>query len=145
MQQISRVHELETLQVLVDNVLLVDVFEDVGADHSMQVCVHEVEYQVDIAVIFSANYVLEANNVLMARQLLQENDLTEGTLGVSCVLEGIEVFLHCHDLLGAFINGLPNDTISSLSYRQINIHAMTASLPKADKKNKGRRSNSNSC
>ena len=42
-QQVGRVHILETLQHLVDDVLLVDVLKDVGPDNSMHICVHEVE------------------------------------------------------------------------------------------------------
>ena len=34
-QQISRMHELQALQVLVDDVLLVDVLEDVSSDDGM--------------------------------------------------------------------------------------------------------------
>ena len=43
MQQVGRVHEFQTLQVLVDDVLLVDVFQNVGSDNSMQVSIHEVK------------------------------------------------------------------------------------------------------
>ena len=51
-------HVLETLQTLVDNVLLVDVFQNVGSDDSVQVSVHEIEHQVDVAVVFSTDDVL---------------------------------------------------------------------------------------
>ena len=133
-------HVLQALQVLVDNVLLVNVFENVGADHGMQVCIHEVEHEVDITVILCANNILEADNVFVAH-LLQKDDLAESTLRVSRVLEGVEVFLESDNLLCAFVDSLPDDTISSLSYRHINIQAMTAILTKMAKRNG--RSNSN--
>jgi hypothetical protein len=37
MQQVSRVHVLESLEKLVHDVLLVDLLEDVGTDHRVQV------------------------------------------------------------------------------------------------------------
>ncbi len=43
-EQVSRVHVLQTFEHLVDNVLLVDVLQYVGADHSMKICVHEVKH-----------------------------------------------------------------------------------------------------
>ena len=58
MQQVRRVHKLQALQVLVDDVLLVDVLKDVGSDDGMQVCVHEVEDEVDVAIIFRPNHIL---------------------------------------------------------------------------------------
>ena len=106
----------------------------------MQVCIHEVEHEVDITVILCANNILEADNVFVAH-LLQKDDLAESTLRVSRVLEGVEVFLESDNLLCAFVDSLPDDTISSLSYRHINIQAMTAILTKMAKRNG--RSNSN--
>ena len=111
-------HVLQALQDLVDDVLLVDIFEDVGTDDSVKISVHEVEDEVDISVVFCADYVLQANNVLVASQLLQEDDLAERALRVSSVLESVEVLLEGDDLLGALVDGLPHDTVRSLSYRQ---------------------------
>ena len=117
MQQVSRMHVLEALEHLVDNVLLVDVLEDVRTDDGVQIRVHKVKHQVDVAVVFRAHHVLEPDNILVARKLLQENDLAEGALGVRGILERIEVLFQRHDLLGALINCLPYDTVRSLSYR----------------------------
>ena len=36
-------HVLKTLKDLVDNVLFMNVLEDIGADDSVQVCIHEIE------------------------------------------------------------------------------------------------------
>ena len=111
-------HVLQALEYLIDDVLFVDIFEDVRTDHSVQVGVHEVEDKVDVAVVFGANYILEPNYVLMASQLLQKDNLTEGALGVSSVLECVEVLLEGDNLLCPFVNRLPNDTIGSLSYEK---------------------------
>jgi len=51
------VEVLECLQQLLNDVLLVDVFQDVSSDDCMQVSFHLVEYTVDVFVIFSSNYV----------------------------------------------------------------------------------------
>ena len=63
-------HVLQTLQTLVDNVLLVDVLQDVSSDDCVQVSVHEIENQVNITVILCTNDVLEADNILVSSQLL---------------------------------------------------------------------------
>lgn len=65
-EKIRRVHVLEALKYLIDDVLLVDILQNVGADHSMQVRVHEVEDQVDVAIVFSAYHILQPDNVLVA-------------------------------------------------------------------------------
>ena len=112
-------HVLQALQDLVDDVLLVDVFEDVCANDCVKISIHEVEDQVDVAVVFCSDYVLQPNNVLVPSELLKENDLAEGALRVSSILESVEVLLQGNDLLSALIDGLPHDTVRSLSYRQV--------------------------
>ena len=111
-------HVLQTFQDLVDDVLLVDIFEDVGTDDSVKISVHEVEDEVNVTIVFSADYVLKANNVLVTSQLLQEDDLAERALRVSGVLESVEVLFKGDNLFGALVDGFPHDTVRSLSYRQ---------------------------
>jgi hypothetical protein len=86
----------------------------------VQVSIHEIEHQVNISVILSPDDILQADNVLMTGQLLQEDDFSEGTLSICCVLKGVKVLLESHYILGLLINGLPDDTISSLAYLFIN-------------------------
>jgi len=109
------VHVLQTFQDLVDDVLLVDIFEDVGTDDSVKISVHEVEDEVNVTIVFSADYVLKANNVLVTSQLLQEDDLAERALRVSGVLESVEVLFKGDNLFSALVDGLPHDTVRSLS------------------------------
>ena len=92
-------HVLQTLQDLVNNVLLVDVFENVSSDDCMQICVHKIKDKIDITVILSPNHILESNYVLVPSQLLQEDNLTESSLRVSRVLESIKVLLQSDNLL----------------------------------------------
>ena len=63
-------HVFQAFEYLVDNVLLVDVFKDVGANHCVQVRVHEVKDEVDVAIVLSSDYVLKADDVFMSRQFL---------------------------------------------------------------------------
>ena len=70
-----------------------NVLEDVGSNDSMKVSVHEIEDQVYISIVLSSYDILQANYVLVARQLLQEDDFPECTLSICCVLECIKVLL----------------------------------------------------
>ena len=115
MQQVRRVHILQTLEHLVDDVLLMDILENICSDDCVEVSIHEVEYQVDIPVILSSDDILEANNIFVTNKLLEENNLPKGSLGISSILEGVKVFLQCDDLLGTFIDCFPDDTVSALS------------------------------
>lgn len=92
-----------------------DVFQNVGSDYSVQVSIHKVEHQVDIAVILSTDDVLQAYDILVSSQLLQEYNLTESTLGVSSVLESVEILLNGANLLSALVNGFPHNTVRSLA------------------------------
>ena len=86
-------HELKAFQHLINDVLLVNVLEDVGSNDSMKISIHEIEDEVYISIVFSSYNILQANNVLVARQLLQEDDFPECTLSICCVLECIKVLL----------------------------------------------------
>lgn len=110
-------HKLQALKYLVDDVLLVDILQDVGTNHSMQISVHEVEDKINVSVILSSDDILESNDVFMSRQLLQENDFSESALSVSCVLKRIKVLFQCDNLLGLLVDGLPHDTVSTLTFR----------------------------
>ena len=92
-QQISRMHELQALQVLVDDVLLVDVLEDVSSDDGMQVSIHEVKDQVNITIVFGSNHILKSDYVLVACQFLQEDNLAKSSLRISSILESVKVLL----------------------------------------------------
>ena len=65
-EETGGVHVLQTFKHLVDDILLVDVFQDVGSDNCMKVCVHEVEHEVDVFVILCSDHVLQSNDIFMA-------------------------------------------------------------------------------
>ena len=82
----------------------------------MQISIHEIKYQVDVPVIFSSYNILKSDDVLMASQLLQKDDLSESPLSVSCVLESIEVFLKSNDILCLLVYSFPDNTVCSFPY-----------------------------
>jgi hypothetical protein len=114
-EQVSGVHILEAFQALVNNVLLVDILKDICSDNGMEICVHKVEDQVDIAVILSPHYVLETNDIFVSGQLLQENNLSERSLSVSSVLKGVKILFKRYDFLSALVNRFPHNTVSTLA------------------------------
>ena len=65
MEQTSRVHVLERFEQLIDNVLLVDILKDIAADRRVQVGLHELEDDIDIAVVLRLQHVGHDNNVLV--------------------------------------------------------------------------------
>lgn len=82
----------------------------------MKICIHEIEYQIDITIIFCSYNILKSDNVFVARKLLQENDLSKSALGIRCILKSIKILLQCHNLFGLLIDSLPDNTVSTLSY-----------------------------
>ena len=51
-------HVFETLEALVNDILLVDVLEDVSPDNCVQIGIHEVENEVNISIIFCPDDIL---------------------------------------------------------------------------------------
>ena len=66
MKQVSRVHELEGFEHLVYNVLLVNLFQDVSSDNCMQIRIHKVKYQINIAVVFSPDNILQPDYIIVS-------------------------------------------------------------------------------
>lgn len=66
MEQVGRVHIFQTFDGLVNDVLFVDVLKNVSSDNGMQICVHEVEYEVNIPIVLGPDYILESNDVFVA-------------------------------------------------------------------------------
>ena len=95
-----------------------DVLQNVGADDCMQICIHEIEDQINVSVVLRTDNILQADDILMARQLLQEDDFSESSLCVRCVLKGVEILLEGDDIFSLLVDGLPHDTIRSLTYEK---------------------------
>ena len=58
MQQIGGVHVFETFQALVNDILLMNVLQNIRSNNRMQICIHEIEYEVDIPVVFCSYHIL---------------------------------------------------------------------------------------
>mmetsp|Transcript_27717 Transcript_27717/g.73215 ORF Transcript_27717/g.73215 Transcript_27717/m.73215 type:complete len:454 (+) Transcript_27717:27-1388(+) len=65
-EHLPGVHVLQRLEQLVDDVLLVDLLEDLGADDRVQVGLHEVADQIDVLVIVGLEHVQQPHNVLVS-------------------------------------------------------------------------------
>mmetsp|Transcript_69371 Transcript_69371/g.187542 ORF Transcript_69371/g.187542 Transcript_69371/m.187542 type:complete len:334 (-) Transcript_69371:17-1018(-) len=111
MEHLARVHVLQRLQQLVDDVLLVNVLQDVGTDDGVQIRLHVVADEVDVQIIVRLQHVEEPDDVLVPVQLLQEHNLPESPLRVRGILEGVEALLQGHHLVGLLVDRLPNDTV----------------------------------
>jgi len=47
-----------------------DLLKNIGADNSMQICVHELEHQVNIAVVVGLQYIPQLDDVFVVVELL---------------------------------------------------------------------------
>lgn len=86
---------LETLQQLIDDVLHMQWIEQSCSNnlfryivneyngYSMEISFHIIEYHVEILVIVGFEYFLQFDNIVMVRQLFQEDDFSKCSLGIS--------------------------------------------------------------
>lgn len=65
MEYLGRVKVLERLNTLIDYVALVNVLEDIGLDHLVQITVQKLKYQVDVFVVLGLQHVEETNYVIV--------------------------------------------------------------------------------
>lgn len=56
--------------LLVDDVLLVNILQQVGTDHCVQIRLHKVKHQVEVLIVFGTDYGEECDDVGMASQFL---------------------------------------------------------------------------
>eukprot|EP00964_Phaeocystis_antarctica_P095252 scaffold61765_cov60-Phaeocystis_antarctica.AAC.2 len=70
-EQLRAVHVLERLERLPRDVLLVDVLQDRGADGGVQVGLHDLEDEVDVAVVVRLQAVDQRHDVLVTSHLLR--------------------------------------------------------------------------
>lgn len=101
------VQVLQGLGELVDDEPHVYVLEYALADDVVQVCLHELEEQIDILVVIGTDGVVELDDVGVL-ELLQDLDLPVGALGIRRMLERIEDLLKRHHLLRRLVLHLPH-------------------------------------
>ena len=51
-------HVFQTLEALINDVLFMNIFKDIGTNDCVQVRIHEIEDKVDISIIFGTNRIL---------------------------------------------------------------------------------------
>ncbi len=99
MDDSSGVKVLEGFGELVDDEADVHVFEYAFGDDVVQVCLHELEEQVDVFVVVGADCLVQLYDVWVV-ELLQDLNFAVGALSVGGVLEGVEDLLEREDALG---------------------------------------------
>jgi hypothetical protein len=57
----------------------VDVLHDIGPDDRVQIRLHEIEHQVDIFVVLGLQDAQQGDDIGVAVELLQKDDLCDGT------------------------------------------------------------------
>lgn len=72
---------------------------------------HVLKEEVDVLVVIGLHDVKKSNNVLVVSELLQEDDLAEGALGVRGVLKGAEDLLQGEDLVCLLVLNLPDNAV----------------------------------
>jgi hypothetical protein len=87
---VGGVDVLEAFEDLVDDELFVDFFEDVAADDGVEVDFDELEDEVDVVGVLGFDDVEQPDDALVALELVQEDHLAVGALGVRGVVEGVE-------------------------------------------------------
>ena len=73
---------------------------------------HALKEEVDVLIVVGLHHVEEGDDVVMVRELLQEDDLAECALRVGGVLERAKDLLEGEDLLGLLVLDLPHNAVS---------------------------------
>ncbi len=71
-------HEQQRPQQLVNDILLVNLLKDIGTNHCVKIRFHELKHKIQISVIFGADDVHQADDIVMTSKLLQ----TKGKLTI---------------------------------------------------------------
>ena len=72
---------------------------------------HKFKDEVDVVVILGLEDVIQADDVFVVSQLLQEHDFTEGSLSISGVLECIKDLFQSNGFARFLVGSLPHNTI----------------------------------
>lgn len=80
--ELSGVDVLEAFEELVDDVLGVDGSEEFGPDDPVEVCFHELEDHVEVLVVVGLDDGEELDDVVVVGELVEEDDLAVGSLGI---------------------------------------------------------------
>ena len=93
MYELGRVHILEAFYELVYDVLFVDWLQNICANNSVQISLHEIKDKVNVSIIFSLENIAKSHNIGVTGELLQVLNFTVGSLGICSITKGIKTFL----------------------------------------------------
>ena len=110
--------------LLIENVFFMNIFKNFGSNDSMQISLHEIKNKIDVFVILCSDEILQTNDVRVAIQLAQENNLAESPLGVSCILKSIEYLLDSNNIFSLLVNCFPDDSVCSFTQFLKNLEFM---------------------
>lgn len=110
MDNFPAVKVLQGLRYLVDDIADVHVLENVLGYDVVEVCLDELENDIDIAVVLRLYGFVEFDDVRVLN-LSQDLNLPIGPLCISRVLEGVEYFLQGKNLFGCFLFDLPDMSV----------------------------------
>jgi hypothetical protein len=119
-QHIGRVHVLEGLEDLVDEVLDVVYAERLlRVDDPVQVSLHEVAHNVDIVEGCEAGRAQDVHDVddVVVAELAQQLDLSQDALGVYEVVKGVRHLLDGHLLLGLCVESADDHAVRAVPNR----------------------------
>lgn len=110
MDEFACVQILECLGDLVDDVLVVDWFENSLRNDIVKIRLHIFEDEVDVFPILSLDSFSKFDDVVMI-ELPQYGNLAICSLSVSRMLKSVKDFFECQRLLGHSVLNLPDVTI----------------------------------
>jgi hypothetical protein len=105
---------LQRTQQLPGDEAVVHVHEDVRADNSVQVSVHQLKDEVNVAIIRRPMHRQQRDQIRVAAKLAKEADLPVRWLGVRSVLECIVRLLDGNNAARLLVERLPNNTVGAL-------------------------------
>ena len=112
MDEPCRVQVVEGLAHLVEDVFAVPFSQDVLLDDGVQVDVHVLENEVDVAVVFRPDHFFQLNDVRVA-YLHQEHYLSVGPLGISRIVKSVKILFEGLHFATLLVNDLPDVPVSS--------------------------------
>ena len=89
--------------------------QDLTSDNHMEIRLHEIEYEVDILIIFSFDGIGEPDYVRVVIHLLEEHNFSVCSLRIRRVMKCIKHFFYCYRSSCFFVCCFPYYPVRSFS------------------------------
>lgn len=99
---------------LINNEAFMFFLQNIFSYERIEVDVHKLKDEVDVAFVLCFDYFLQGDDVRML-DLIEEHDFAVRALGVSGVLERVEVLFQCVNCLVFFVDHFPYHSVSATS------------------------------